>query len=285
MQDLFKNSINEKSHSKDLISLQNGKHGRYILKVWESHNIGEKSVQKQIDFRNLLIGNCIIKTPKVFHTESLIDGRFLAKMDFIEGDCGIDIVGRMSRRIVSNLKEVLGYIIDINLGGSTLTEISAETFKDKLRSIQLNTKSKEFLNILFHLEQQVINWKSIPIPIGNCHGDLTLSNLIISGTENINLIDFLPSFIETPLWDVVKLEQDLIMGWSYRYLNDSKKINAKIFYDECLPKHLELISKKWPYQTHLLSVINLCRIIPYIKDKVTEDWLIINLKRKLNNLI
>ena len=54
------------------------------------------------------------------------------------------------------------------------------------------------------------------------------------------------------------------MGWSYRYLNDSKKINAKIFYDECLPNQFKLMGEKWN-QTNLLSVINLCRIIPYTR--------------------
>ena len=144
VQDIFKDSINQKSHSKDLISLKKGTNGRYILKIWNNHKMGKKSVEKQINFKNIFIGNCIIKTPKVFHTETLSDGRFLAKMDFIEGDCGIDIVGRMSRRIVCNLKEVLGYIIDINFGQITLTEISAETFKEKLRNIKLILTQKNF---------------------------------------------------------------------------------------------------------------------------------------------
>ena len=74
----------------------------------------------------------------------------------------------------------------------------------------------------------------ISIPVGDCHGDLTMSNIIFWVGKYISY-RFLPSFIETPLWDVVKLEQDLIMGWSYRYMQSANKITAKIVFDKCIP--------------------------------------------------
>ena len=40
-----------------------------------------------------------------------------------------------------------------------------------------------------------------------CHGDLTLSNLIFKNNE-IYCIDFLDSFIDSPIIDLVKLKQD-----------------------------------------------------------------------------
>ena len=45
------------------------------------------------------------------------------------------------------------------------------------------------------------------IPVGTCHGDLTFSNILFNG-NNYYLIDFLDSFIESPLLDIVKLRQD-----------------------------------------------------------------------------
>ena len=45
----------------------------------------------------------------------------------------------------------------------------------------------------------------IEIPMGKCHGDLTFSNILFNG-NNYYLIDFLDSFIESPLLDLVKIE-------------------------------------------------------------------------------
>ncbi len=50
-------------------------------------------------------------------------------------------------------------------------------------------------------------------PVGTCHGDLTLSNILFQEGRFI-LIDFLDSFLETPLMDIVKLRQDTRHYWS-----------------------------------------------------------------------
>lgn len=81
----------------------------------------------------------------------------------------------------------------------------------------------------------------IYLPIGACHGDFTLSNVLVltplSGdglplspraqtkdTFRIALIDFLDSFVESPLADMAKLCQDLKYGWTLRLLSTPKSI-------------------------------------------------------------
>lgn len=51
------------------------------------------------------------------------------------------------------------------------------------------------------------------MPVGVCHGDLTFSNILFNG-NNYYLIDFLDSFIEAPLLDIVKIRQDSAHLWS-----------------------------------------------------------------------
>ena len=70
--------------------------------------------------------------------------------------------------------------------------------------------------------------RAISIPIGFCHGDLTFSNIMFALDDNqVGLIDFLDSFIETPLIDLVKLRQDTHFHWTitrYPHLHDQGKI-------------------------------------------------------------
>ncbi len=67
------------------------------------------------------------------------------------------------------------------------------------------------------------------MPVGICHGDLTFSNMLFNG-NNYYLIDFLDSFVESPLLDIVKLRQDSAYLWSQlMYIHDYDKIRLKSY--------------------------------------------------------
>ncbi len=270
-----------KSYSKDKVLIKDEEDGRYIIKIWNDREKGRESIRKQIEFKSLHIRTCTVRTPSILHTETLENGKFLAKMNYIDASSGIDIINRMSRSIVLTIKDVLGLILYLNLKDSKVESVHYSVFLEKLISIKAETSSPVLLDLLNSLILKLKTNNYLKIPVGNCHGDLTLSNMLISGNETVNLIDFLPSFIETPLWDVVKLEQDLIMGWSYRFMKDSGKINAKIFFEECIPDQFHITCNQWKYQVTLLSAINLARIVPYIKDDSTHEWIVVKLKSKL----
>ena len=69
-------------------------------------------------------------------------------------------------------------------------------------------------------------------PIGVCHGDLTFSNLLFQ-EGRIFLIDFLDSFVESPLMDLVKLRQDTRYLWSHLLCReDFDRIKSKIILSE-----------------------------------------------------
>ena len=129
----------------------------------------------------------------------------------------------------------------------------------------------------------MFNTKKICIPKGNCHGDLTTSNIIATGGSTFYLIDFLPCFLETPLWDILKIKQDLLYGWTTRHLKGYTLNNAKILNKFLIPQQL----KKFEGEnniTNLFDAINIARLVPYIKDPITEKWVVKCLDYCINKL-
>jgi thiamine kinase-like enzyme len=120
-------------------------------------------------------------------------------------------------------------------------------------------------------------------PIGPCHGDLTLSNLILDPVAGITLIDFLDTFLESPLQDVAKLKQDFVYGWSFRKDSSTLGIKAEILCRQHFPQAIVQIERMYPTQVRLLTLMTLARIAPYVKDAVTQQWLVRSLTDCLRN--
>jgi len=98
------------------------------------------------------------------------------------------------------------------------------------------------------------------------------------------LIDFLDSFINTPLMDIVKLRQDTKYNWSYLLINDKKDFNIskKMLFD--LDKNIVNHYNKYKFFTEsykLLQQMNFLRILQYAKN----DNIILFLKITLKNLL
>ena len=84
-------------------------------------------------------------------------------------------------------------------------QVLLEKFKSVGEKLIINSVlcSDEDTKELFESSLQIFDKiECIKIPIGICHGDLTFSNILFNG-NNYYLIDFLDSFIEYPLMDIV----------------------------------------------------------------------------------
>ena len=88
-------------------------------------------------------------------------------------------------------------------------EASRKRILNKIKSLESNT---QYTSILHDIEKYVCNTE-IKIPQSFCHGDLTLTNIIFH-SNRLCFIDFLDSFIDSFLCDLVKLKQDLFYHWS-----------------------------------------------------------------------
>ena len=141
---------------------------------------------------------------------------------------------------------------------------------DSIKNIRSINFIFKYINIIKNF---ILSLKEISIPIGSCHGDLTTSNIIATGYSSFYLIDFLPTFLETPLWDIVKIKQDLEYGWTTRYLKGYAMNNAVILNDYIIPHQINKFEANDSI-VNLFDAINITRLAPYIKDDRTKSWIL-----------
>ena len=276
--------IKKNSNSNDDIQLEKDGKDFVIKKTWVDPARGFESIKKQIQFGEIRLNSLIVRSPTVFYTQRINNQEFIAKMEYVDGLSGAEIVKNGSRKISLSLKEALSSVVSKNIENSNIEKVGAKVFIDKIDKIQKNNLDGEFNQMLIFLKNKFYTHKIIELPLGPCHGDLTFSNIIVSPTGSLNLIDFLPSFIESPIWDIVKIYQDLKYGWSYRYLKGPRNASAKLFFQSCIPNQLSIYNKVWRYEIQLLNALNLSRLIPYIKDENTKQWVLSKLKDSLKEI-
>ena len=277
--------IKSKSNSNEDIELIIEGQNFYVKKIWYDCERGNLATKKQITFDEIRINSLIIRSPKIFQTQMISNSKFEAIMEYVEGNSGSDIALIGSRKVSVNIKNALSTLINNNLENSKIRTVENNVFIQKIDSIIEKIDSdNEFIEILKDLKKEFKIDNYLEIPLGPCHGDLTLSNIIISSSGALNLIDFLPTFIESPLWDIVKLNQDLEYGWSYRNLKGPKKASAKLFFHNCIPSQLQIFKKVFKREILLFDSLNLARICPYIKGKSDRFWLLKHIKQSLKEL-
>lgn len=116
----------------------------------------------------------------------------------------------------------------------------------------------------------------IILPGGRCHGDLTLSNMLFSTAGNsIGLIDFLDSYIESPVIDLVKVRQDTHLGWSFvktdKSFSRARLHQALAYLDKRFSEEIERHIDQKTY--NMLQSVNILRILPYAQDRKTLEFI------------
>ncbi len=202
-------------------------------------------------------------------------------MPYDIGISGSDYALYGDKTVAHGLAECLSDLLKIEMNTSSINRIHKDIFIKKISEICSCDEAKDFSNELKIIEEWIYDMDDlIDFPIGSCHGDLTLSNVIYSN-NTIKLIDFLPTFLESPLQDVAKLDQDYIYGWSLRHASKEIKLKGNIFFKYSYPEIICDIKKTYFRQYQILMVLCIIRIIPYIKDDITRNWILVS----LNNLI
>ena len=209
-------------------------------------------------------------------------------MEFIKN--GVNIIDFF---LSSNKKDITYFcnnifkFIETNIEKSQEKEIECKIFIEKINSIHdsmlknevlnLNDKSK-IKNIFDNVKNILYKLKKINLPIGLNHGDLTFSNMLICN-KNIILFDFLDSYIESPMNDIIKLHQDCLFDWTTKFyyrnfdITKIKIINRYIYYLSVnFFKKYEWYNK----YSNILLLINFFRIIPYVKEEGIKNDVINN---------
>jgi hypothetical protein len=200
-------------------------------------------LQAQMEKQKWFYYNGPVPCPKVLGTVE--DGGFGFLMDYEPGD---DIFSYDEYQLSWFIAEIVRYFNWL-MKDKEFKEVPAHIFNKKMMQIQVAADIQ--IPYIF---------SSLSLPIGWCHGDLTLENIIPQHPETIVLVDFLDSFLDSPWLDIVKLRQDTKHKWILRNGGTEQQHATLNYLDDCF-RHL--ISKE-AYVP--LQILNLARILPYSND-------------------
>lgn len=223
-----------------------------------------------------------INVPHVYEYEGTAESQWFT-MDYVYSKNFIDFIESASPEEIVQTAFRIGKFIEYEFNNSSLQEVPRSVFTDKINSViaayhknmeyRLFYSTPEVTKLGKLLENNVKQvFESLPekigLPIGMCHGDLTFSNMLF--TENsISLIDFLDSFVESPLQDIVKLRQDTRYEWStLMYDKPYESVRLKTVF-RMIDDYIVMNFKNDPaYEAYYIpmQIMNLARIAPYAKN-------------------
>jgi len=262
------------SHSQDTLSVKNVDSTIYVVKTFYSNlQRAEKNVAKQREFPSFYDGVTRINAAQV--TDFVVDEHHVElTMPFVEGLVGPEYAVHLTRAKAKTLAAALSMLLYKELALSTDMTCPSSMFLKKAEEIRSKVDEPGMLQLIDAAIEKIRQLDSILlIPQGPCHGDLTLSNVIYDHQGGVTLIDFLDTYLESPLQDLAKLKQDFTYGWSFRHCPVPIRIKSEIFCSMHAPAAITHIERMYPRQSKVMTLMTLLRIAPYIKDDITEQWL------------
>lgn len=245
-------------------------------------------IQKQQRFKSLHTPSFDILAIPVFETEKSVE-QLTITMPYIEGLGGERVAYRGSKTVAKNLKVALDFYLLNSIAASEDDTYPVSAIREKTNIIKANLNGK--YEIFPQLAQQIQQFeqfcqRDLHMPMGECHGDLTLANLKVTEENQLYLFDFLSCEIDSPLQDAAKMIQDFEYGWSFRKEKESIRIKGEIFCEYAYPSFLRTLERLFWYEMRVIETLTLLRIAPYIddQDQVTIDWFNRVMVKSMNKL-
>lgn len=250
----------------------------------------KKQILKQINFYEKSKLTDTFQTPKIINSNEN-DSIYCVEMELINAESYSSFLVMQHKKnldlFVEQIYEYLTQNIkNANFVNSKIYKILLTTKTNELDFIfsRINSIEKKILDdTLSFLKYKIPNSE---IPIGTCHGDFTLSNMLFANSNKIYLIDFLDSFIESPLIDYIKLRQDTKYHWSPFIEGPHKEYNVRLkqslnYIDTEISNRMNKsygFIKKWE---KYLTIMNFARILPYANSENDFKYLTHNIKKLL----
>lgn len=227
---------------------------------------GEKSerlirqAEKQKNFKQ-----SILKSPEIISVLQQ-EETVIIEMPFIDGSDMVSYTCYSDFQDFINVTEKLISFLLLEFQESTLDIFPKSIWESKVSLLLTSESIKSKITSDTLLACELILRSDLPefIPMGVCHGDLTLSNMLVLG-DNIYLIDFLNPPIETPYEDISKLLIDCQYFWSLqKYAEDCDKTKVMIMWEylaeKIKNKLFELVD---PAIVKKFQLLGLLRMLPY----------------------
>ena len=229
--------------------------------------------KKQIEAGNFEYQH--IRVPVIFDVQHDSNGASI-KMEYVYSKNFVEYFENAGFEQINYLIKALEYFLEKEISVSYMSCVPSSVLTDKFADVKKKTLSNKYLEgdsevvlLLKKAETVFSEIGDLFLPIGRCHGDLTFSNILFFFI-NYYLIDFLDSFIESPMLDIVKLRQDTAYRWSQlMYTKSFDSVRLRIV-SEIIDKEIDdyFTAKYDWYQKYykLLQLMNFLRIIQYAHD-------------------
>lgn len=206
-------------------------------------------------------------------------------MDYVYAKNFIDYFENASPEDINHFIETFIDYINKELDECEIKSVNKNIFIDKFNSVKKNCENNELTKdnkkvkvILNDCEKKFNNLPDIIyLPCNICHGDLTFSNILFTSNK-FYFIDYLDSFIETPIQDIVKLRQDTKYFWStlmYTKKYDIVRLNMIFNYiDNKINNYFKNNNEYYVKYYEILQVMNILRILPYVKKAHVRDFVL-----------
>ena len=283
--------IEIRGHSGCQIDIVNGGDSLFINKSTRDKNYIPrlyKQALKQCNASKIAYQH--IRVPKIYGIERM-DEYLNIKMEYIYSKNYVDYFEDAGFDQISYFIKALKIFIDSEIENSKMTPINKNVVINKYNDVCDKVAKNDFISkdtdIKIILEKSSIVFneldEEINIPVGQCHGDLTFSNILFN-ENNYYLIDFLDSFLESPLLDLVKIRQDSNYGWSQlMYGHDFDSVRMRIISDK-IDKEIDIYYSNYDWYNKYYStfqLMNFLRVIQYAKEERTVAFL----KNVLNSIL
>jgi len=226
-------------------------------------------IDKQVLFSNFILKN--IDTPKVLNVQK--EELYSFEMEYIPAFSFNEYFSSSCFKDIDFVVETLFEYFDFLILNKKSYNIETQII-EKITSLENKTNYQKYLIFL----KKYVKEKKIYAPRTFCHGDLTFSNILFH-KNRIFFLDFLDSYVDSFLCDIVKLKQDLYHMWSIKIQN-IRSLRIKQIYqyiwNRLYERYCEYIESD---SFQVLDTMNSLRIEPYLTNqsqKVILDDIIKN---------
>lgn len=256
---------------------------KYVDRLYQQALKQQKAQNTKLQF---------IRVPEIFNIIKN-DNEMLMQMEYIYSRNFIDNFENAGFEQINYFIKAIDIFIQSEIERSEMQDIPLNVVTDKFADVKNKTLANSFMQdredvkqIIERSEPFFMNISELKMPVGVCHGDLTLSNILFNG-NNYFLIDFLDSFIESPLLDMVKIRQDTAHHWSpLMYEGEYDKTRFNIISRQ-IDKELHKIFSRYDWYVRYYDVfqlMNLLRVLQYGHEQKVVDYLVVEINSILDKM-